>query len=231
MCPLQPTTNNLLHVQTSSTVPTSQFTHNNTPPMSPLQTAILTNNIANVKSLLTSGADPNTRFTDDDTPLILATRQNHFPIVRLLLTHDADVNAHNSSNHTALHEAVENNFQTTRLLLDNGANINALTFENYSPLHFAAREGNIGMSQFLIDRGADVNSQSCMYVDRSDGTELHHMGPTILHDVAQAGYKDMVQLLLKHGADPTIPDFNGKTALDFAKNIEIKQVLLDHVNK
>lgn len=186
--------------------------------------AIRRGNLTEVQAFLNSGIDVNHRFEQGDTPLMLASRGNRLDIVQLLIKNGADVHAKNDWDRTALHEAVENSFQITRLLVEQGADINALTFENYSPLHLVARENNIGMSKFLIEHGANVNNQAMINIMESGG-ELHHMGPTILCDVVKNGKsgKAMIELLLKHGADPLIPDFYGKTAVDVAID-EIKQL-------
>jgi ankyrin repeat protein len=47
---------------------------------------------------------------------------------------------------------------------------------------------------------------------------------------SQNGRKDIVQLLLNHGADIDLKDYEGDTALDWAKKKEIKEMLLNHVN-
>lgn len=79
-----------------------------------------------------------------------------------------------------------------------------------------------------MERGAEANNQACTWVQTSHGSSLYHMGATILYDVAKSGHQDMGHLLLAHGADPTIPDFDGKIAIDVAKTVEIKQLLLSH---
>jgi ankyrin repeat protein len=189
-----------------------------------MELAIRNANVKEVTVLLNSGIDVNALYDQGQTALMLACRGRCLELVQLLLNRGANVNATDEWNHTALHEAVMSDFQITRLLLKHGANINSLTFENYSPLHLVAREGNIGMSMFLIQNGANVNSQAMIYTKEG----LHHMGPTILFDAVKEGKTKMVELLLKHGADPSIPDFYGQTALDVAPNDTIKTLLKNY---
>ncbi|HEY6842798.1 MAG TPA: ankyrin repeat domain-containing protein, partial [Thermoanaerobaculia bacterium] len=60
-----------------------------------------------------------------------------------------------------------------------------------------------GSVQALLDGGADVN-------------RLAGDGETALMMAAGYGYTDIVTLLLKHGADPKIPDSSGYHAIDLA---------------
>jgi ankyrin repeat protein len=45
---------------------------------------------------------------------------------------------------------------------------------------------------------------------------------------AELGYSPTVDLLLKRGADRTLKDREGKTALDLAKNAEVRERLAAH---
>lgn len=71
----------------------------------------------------------------------------------------------------------------------------------YTPLHFAAREGHLEVVQLLIERGAHIDAQTTAG------------GATPLHRAAFMGRTDVVKALLNGGADPTIRDADGQTAL------------------
>jgi hypothetical protein len=71
--------------------------------------------------------------------------------------------------------------------------------------------GNVDVAKVLLENGADAN------------VTLQSL--TLLHAAAFAGYPDIVELLLKHGADPSIRDSDGKTALDFARESNRKDVV------
>jgi ankyrin repeat protein len=68
----------------------------------------------------------------------------------------------------------------------------------------AAAFGNVAVATVLIDHGADVNLH--------DGVH----GATALHFAAMAGYRDMVTLLLAHGAAIDVRDWWGRSALHYA---------------
>ena len=93
---------------------------------------------------------------------------------------------------------------TIRSLIKNGADPNeAAGQNNWSPLLHAIHKGQIGSVQALLDGGADINRPS------GDDT-------TPLMMAAGYGYTDIVQLLLRRGANPRIADPAGFRAIDLA---------------
>ena len=93
---------------------------------------------------------------------------------------------------------------TVRSLIAQGADPNeAAGNNNWSPLLHAIHKDQIGSVQALLDGGADINRIS------GDG-----MTPLMM--AAGYGYTDIVQLLLKRGANPRIPDREGFHAIDIA---------------
>lgn len=71
-------------------------------------------------------------------------------------------------------------------------------------LHSSVRTGNLETCLRLLSLGARPNY---FHPDR---------GNTPLHVAANAGQPLQVELLIVHGADPTKPDINGKTPVDYA---------------
>ena len=71
-----------------------------------------------------------------------------------------------------------------------------------SPLHHSAREGQIGVTDYLITRGYLVNAR-----ERTLKTPLHY--------AAQFGHSILADNLLKNGADITAKDVSGRTAFHF----------------
>jgi hypothetical protein len=66
------------------------------------------------------------------------------------------------------------------------------------------RNGHVAIVHAFIERGADVN-----YVDKTGGTPLHW--------AAARGRRDIVELLLHFGADPTRKDTDGEIPRDIAR--------------
>lgn len=69
------------------------------------------------------------------------------------------------------------------------------------------------IAELLIEHGADVN-----------GMSRPPFQTTPLHGAARRGYAGVLDALLEHGADPTVPDYNGKTAPRLASAPEVVAV-------
>jgi len=112
---------------------------------------------------------------------------------------------HSNAQFTPLADAARaGDVATIRSLIAHGADPNeAAGQNNWSPLLHAIHKEQIGSVQALLDGGADVN-------------RLSGDGITPLMMAAGYGYTDIVQLLLKHGANPRIADSGGFHAVDLA---------------
>ena len=89
-------------------------------------------------------------------------------------------------------------------LISRGADPNEIRGQNnWTPLLHAIHTGQIGSVNALLDGGADIN-------------RLSGDGITPLMMAAGYGYTDIVQLLLKRGANPRVADHSGFRAVDIA---------------
>jgi ankyrin repeat protein len=93
----------------------------------------------------------------------------------------------------------------TMILIQAGADVKAADSEGGTPLWSAVDEEPPHVVEELLKRGASPNVQI-----HSTGFS----GWTPLHLAAMHGLKDHVELLLRYGADPTITNDEGQTALD-----------------
>lgn len=94
---------------------------------------------------------------DGFTALGLASFFGRLPVVRVLLTAGADVNAigRNPGRYTPLTGAVtSNHVDVVRELLVHGADVNYRYGQGLTPLHVAAANGNLAMVHALLDGGA-----------------------------------------------------------------------------
>jgi len=113
---------------------------------------------ATVRSLLTQGADANTRDVDGATALLYAAHAADLESTRALLAAGADANAANRYGVAPLHEAaLVADAALIQALLDAGAEVDRALPEGETPLMLAARTNGVAAVRLLIERGANVN--------------------------------------------------------------------------
>jgi ankyrin repeat protein len=95
--------------------------------------------------------------------------------------------------------------QAAKLLLDRGATVDAADGEGVTPLVLAAYRGHTDVVKLLLERGAFVNAQ-----EKRNGLS------SLSHAVGR-GDRELVAVLLAHGADPALKSADGRTALDRAE--------------
>ena len=182
--------------------------------------------------LLENGADPNHLAHDGSTALMWAGRRGSEMIVRLLLKHDADPEIRDQNGARAVDYALKNKKIGIAQLLDptkapihvkeltetqkceaakrigTSTTINYLGLKPDEQIAFAAEKGNLAvLKKFLIDKS------------RINDVYWNHM--TLLQIASYHGQENVVQWLLKKGADPAIlipseidvPSLNGMDAL------------------
>lgn len=116
--------------------------------------------------------------------------------------------------------------QRKRLLaaLKKGADVHATDKNGVTALHHAVRFRSPAAVKTLIEHGADVN-QAC----RRNGSTPLHRAVTQTGAPATAGRsqaaKEIIELLLAAGADPSIKNKSGKKPVDYVKDEAMKAVL------
>jgi ankyrin repeat protein len=202
-------------------------------------------NVEIVKLLIDRGADINIITVDRNrgTALHDAALKGNMEIVKMLIEKGSNVNATNKSGGTVLAKAISSgNKKVVELVLDSGGAINVvLNEEKVSHLLQVVKEGKIEIAELLIARGADVTCADFAgrtplheAVDRNGGllgiatlllekgakvdARSTYPGQTPLHAAVLTGNKDIVQLLLKNGADPNAV---GETEGLFGSTVEL----------
>ncbi|MFE6158794.1 ankyrin repeat domain-containing protein [Streptomyces sp. NPDC056486] len=157
-----------------------------------------------VVKILASGVSPDLRDTDRRrTPLDLAVWNNHPGVVKILLDAGADPNviAGEYGETTALRYAAPRGMlEVAQYLLDAGARPDGrLDDEQATPLMLAAGQGELGMTELLLKRGASPNlaTEQVSPVGASRGTRV-----TALSSAATGGHLATFRLLLDNGARP-----------------------------
>ena len=174
-----------------------------------LRLAIGGKNLETVSYLISKGVDVN-RACDgvDYMPLMEAASFGVPDITHLLIAKGARVNARTKNGTDALSLAAENGHpDVIALLADHGADLNHLGSEGMTPLIWASLAGYLDAVKMLVQKGAKVNLQSEPY----RMTALASASSPV--DEKGRDHLGVVKYLLDHGANPSIPDKNGFTAL------------------
>jgi ankyrin repeat protein len=153
------------------------------------------------------GGNPNITYNGNNI-LHRAISGEDLTLIKLLLSHGADVNKPDDRGDTPLHYSRANNKEIVKLLIDNGANVNAQNDYGTSILHFANHKE---IAELLIEKGANVNAQTSR-------------GETPLHKKTLD--KEVAQLLLDRGANPNIKNRNELTPLHQVESLEFAEVLI-----
>lgn len=166
--------------------------------------AVKLDDIKSVRSLLQRGFDPNTVDEErGETGLMIALREDANKVLELLLgMKNVDLNARARNGDSALMiAAYKGRFDAVKALLDKGAEPNQT---GWAALHYAAAIGNNQIVQLLLDRYAYIDAES-----------PNQTTPIMM--AARGGHILTVKLLLDEGADLTLKNGAGMTALDFAR--------------
>jgi len=97
------------------------------------------------------------------------------------------------------------NYEEVDAALKAGESINLVNVNDWSAARFAVAASDLDMLNHLIDNEIDLNIPD-------------NQGETPLMIAAAQCDKDMVELLLRHNANPLAEDVNGTTAYDYAFN-------------
>lgn len=164
--------------------------------------------------LLSNGADPNERDDDQWTPLHAAVLRGHEKLIRLLVDKISSGEQKVRDWRWALNQEDRKN------KLDEIAAPKTDRIKTISGLRMACNSGDAGRVRALLDDGADINA-----IDANGGC-------TALTVAVRAckGDQDIVQILLKSGADPDIREEGGKTALYIAvenRFAEVARLLIE----
>ena len=181
------------------------------------------------------------------TALYQAAYHQQLKVARALLAHHADPNIGDEFGVTPLHLAAETNEYMVELILDHRADPNAETVSGKTPIFNAQKDDRLGIIIQLLNRGANVyhlskEGRSILYrAARDDQLTIvkyltkHYPeninyrrkanGYTALFESVRSASIELVETLLKHGADPEIPDDDGTTPLHMAAKYARPQIV------
>ncbi len=164
---------------------------------------------------------PKSLDTGGFTPLLYAARENCLACVDVLLEHGADIDLPDPDGVSPLHVAIMNaNWDLAKRLMEAGADVNQWNIYGEAPLFTAVGQrsrtdggrasidppnATDGMTilRMLLERGANPNMQLFFRPANVRGP-TNTRGSTPLIRAANSNDREVVELLLEHGADATV---------------------------
>lgn len=208
-----------------------------------LHDAAAAENLGRMEKLISAGAGLDTMY-DGVSPLHVAVMRNRIEAARLLISHGASVNMMTDDERCVapLHiAATTGNLDMVELLLTKGADIHGLTSDFEPPVLTAARCGHKDVFTCLLSNGAtlqatDANGNTMLFTcilayepnaadmlleagmdpngQTPDGS-AYALHAAMVYAIPSGKY-EMVECLLRHGADPNVRDQHGMTPLKMA---------------
>lgn len=169
------------------------------------------NDVSAIARLLAEGAAIDERDGGGATPLLVATHANQVEAAKALIDAGADVNAlDNIHDSPYLYAGARGHLEILKMTLSHGADLKSLNRYEGTALIPAAERGHVETVRTLIAAGVDVD-----HVNRLGWTAL--LEAIILGSGGQR-HQDIVDALLKAGADANLADGQGVTPLQHARS-------------
>ncbi len=164
-------------------------------------------NVAAALLLLDSGADVNAEDNRGERPIHIAAKRGDMAVLEALLDKEVFIEAFAPPEYrTALHYAVGTGTrEIVKMLLDGGAEVDVRTRGDTTPITIAAQRGHPECLKLLLE-----SRPARTLVAREPLGRL-------LPRAAAQGLLDTVRVLLNHGANVRVKDFDGESVL--AKSI------------
>lgn len=189
----------------------------------PLHVAAGRDDVEAIKRLLSEGSEIDARDPSGSTALLVATRADKVQAAKVLIDAGADVNAKDRINDSAyLYAGARGHLEILKMTLAHGADLASTNRYGGTALIPAAERGHVETVKTLIDAGVAVD-------------HVNNLGWTALLEAIILGnggerHQQIVDILLKAGANPDLADRDGVTPLRHARARgyrEIETRLLD----
>lgn len=177
------------------------------------------NDVEGVQKAIKNGADVNTQDSDKRNLLLLATINKQVEMATMLVENGADVNMQDDIlDSPFLYAGASGQTELVRLFLANGARFDVFNRYYGSALIPACERGHVETVRLLVN----TKDYPIDHVNRLGWTAL--MEAVVLGDGSKK-YQEVVKILKDGGADLNIPDKNGVSALQHAKNSGYREIV------
>ncbi|TKR68576.1 hypothetical protein L596_024540 [Steinernema carpocapsae] len=207
----------------------------------PLMIAVQHSHIEIVAELLDYGAEADAKSLDGESPLRIACFSGNIEMIRLVASYpNVDLDDIDLDGNPLLHTLLSNDadLSAASCLLDLGACTSSTDFHGRNAAHVMASMNDIAAAELLLKKGANFDWKDAggrtplMSAVWAGNVHIVHWmcktvpislddvdceGATALNIACNIGNRDIVALLLRYGADPTIHDHVGRCAVDIAR--------------
>lgn len=173
-----------------------------------IMAALNSGSIEIYKALISAGLDPNRNLDFEGNALLLCTSQSDLRFVKFLVENGADPN--NGVRLFGKDRILEVAAQWASIELFSFLLSHGCPLKNSGALQRAALMGRTDMVIYLIEMGAGINE----FLEGQSPKEDRRQRGTALHEAVEGGNLELVRLLLARGADVSLVDSWGKTAVE-----------------
>ncbi|MDY7030587.1 MAG: ankyrin repeat domain-containing protein [Thermodesulfobacteriota bacterium] len=193
---------------------------------------VKSNNYSELQKWLQSNGNVDERDQSGNTPLMIASEKGYLPLVKLFISHHADINAVNKNRENALILAANNkHLEVVKFLIQNKANVNqsskflrktvlqgkSFNLINYSyatPLLIPIEQENIELLNLLLKANVDVN----VIFSKWEKNRLSHCEDTAtpLMLAVKNNQLEITKLLIDNDADVNLKNHCGLTPIMIA---------------
>lgn len=193
-----------------------------THPSGSLIDAVNSNDLAQVTNILQEDSNYNINEVNElyESPLLIATHNNQTDVAKVLIDYGADVNLQDKIEDSAyLYAGAEGKTEILAYMLKHSEpNFQVRNRFGGNALIPAAEKGHLeNVKLLLADGREDINHQN-----NPGYTAL--IEAVALRDGSQV-YQDIVAELLKYGADTSLRDNTGRSAVDYARELNYGNML------
>ncbi|MEH6652291.1 MAG: ankyrin repeat domain-containing protein [Motiliproteus sp.] len=180
--------------------------------------AVTENNVPQLQRAIDKGVPVDSRDGRGRTALLIATHHNAIEAARLLIGKGADVNAKDDLQDSPyLYAGAEGKLEILKMTVAAGADLESVNRYGGTALTPAAHHGHIEVVRYLLTTGVDID-------------QVNDLGWTALLEAVILGdggstYQQIVELLVTAGADRSIRDPEGRTALENAQAREYSKII------